>query len=75
MTMRKGDAIEIEHDHRKVQGEIVMISENQVSLMIKFDAMIGGHAGMMPATRHDKERHIYRSIIDGTEVMIRERQR
>jgi hypothetical protein len=71
MTYRKGDAILVTVGDRTVEGEVLMISENQVSALIGFDAMIGTHAGMMPVTRWDAARNAYRSIIDGTEVILR----
>lgn len=71
----KGDAILIDYEGRTVEGEVLMISENQVSAIIGFDAMISGHAGMMPVTRWDKARNVYRSIIDGTEVTIRKKKK
>jgi metal-dependent amidase/aminoacylase/carboxypeptidase family protein len=71
----KGDAIEVTCEGRTVEGEVLMISENQVSAIIGFDAMIGTHAGMMPVTRWDTARNVYRSIIDGTEVTIRKKAR
>lgn len=73
--MIKGEDVEVTFEHRTVIGKIEMISDNQVSLLVSFEAVLGGHAGMMAATRHDKERHIYRSIIDGTPVTIRSKQR
>ena len=69
----KGDAIEVDYKGRTVEGEVLMISENQVSAIIGFDALIGTHAGMMPVTRWDAARNVYRSIIDGTEVTIRKK--
>lgn len=70
--MKNGDGINITtRDGRTVPGEVVLISENQVAAMIKFEAILGCHIGMMPVMRHDKERCAYRSIIDGTEVVLR----
>jgi len=73
MMYSKGDAILIACEDRTIEGEVLMISENQVSALISFDAMIGTHAGMMPVTRWDAARNAYRSIIDGTEVTIRKK--
>lgn len=72
--MKNGDAIVITCGDRTVVGEIIMISENQVSALIKFETVLGKHAGMMPVMRHDKDRSVYRSIIDGTEITIRSMQ-
>lgn len=70
--MQAGDAITIVHDGRTLAGRVVMISDNQVSALIGFDGLVGRHAGMMPVMRWNAQRKIYRSIIDGTEVTIRE---
>lgn len=70
--MQAGDAITIIHDGRPRPGRVVMVSDNQVSALIGFDGLVGGHAGMMPVMRWNAQRKIYRSIIDGTEVTIRE---
>jgi hypothetical protein len=47
----------------------MMASANGLSLMIGFDAMLGGHVGMMPVTMRDGVSGF--SIIDGTEVVIK----
>lgn len=47
----------------------MMASANGLSLMISFDAMLHGHAGMMPVTMRDGVSGF--SIIDGTEVIIK----
>jgi hypothetical protein len=70
MTFKNGDEVLITHEGRIVPATIVMISRNQVSALIEFDALLGGHAGTMPIMRHDREKGIYRSIIDGTEVTL-----
>jgi hypothetical protein len=72
-TFREGDEIIVNCDNRTVPGKIVMISDNQVSVMLSFDATLKGHAGLMPAMRHDKERGVYRSIIDGAEVTFKKK--
>ena len=71
MKLQKGDAILVTCEGRTVEGEILMISDNQVSALIRFDILLGQHADMMPIVRHDLARGIYRSIIDGTEVTMR----
>lgn len=67
----KGDPAIVTCGDRTIRAEVVMISPNQVSVLIQFDAVLGGHIGMMPAMRHDKDLGIYRSIIDGTEFTMR----
>jgi hypothetical protein len=71
MKYVKGDAIEVTCEGRTVEGEVIMASANSLSLMIGFEAMLGGHVGMMPVMMRDA--HNGSSIIDGTEVTIRKR--
>ena len=68
----KGDAIEITCGDRTVEGVVLIGSPNNVSLMIGFEALLHGHAGMMPIFLHDDG--VYRSIIDGTEVTLKKVQ-
>ena len=70
-TYAKGDAIEIVHEGRAVEGTVIFASPNSLSLMIGFDAMLGGHVGMMPVTMRDATNGY--SIVDGTEVTIRKK--
>ena len=72
MTLRQGDSIVITCEDMQVDGTVVIASENNVSLMIRFEAILGGHVGMMPVLLHGDG--VYRSIIDGTEVSIEQRR-
>ena len=67
----KGDAIEVSCEGRTVEGVVIFASANGLSLMIGFEAMLGGHAGMMPVTMRDATSGY--SIIDHTEITIRKR--
>lgn len=73
ITYMSGDEILITCDSKTIPGTVVMISTNQVSAMIKFDAVLNGHAGMMAVQRHDLAKGIYRSIINGTEVTFQKK--
>jgi hypothetical protein len=75
MTFNNGDNVLMTCGERTVEATILMISKNQVSAMLAFDAMIHGHAGLMPVIRHDQQRDAYRSIIDGTEITLREKKK
>jgi hypothetical protein len=66
--MKTGDPIWIEHDGRTVEGTILLASENERSLVVGFEAMLGGHLGMMPVLLD--EHGYYRSIITGEAVTI-----
>ena len=69
MRYAKGDAIEVTYEDRTVDGTVIFASPNGLSLMLGFEALLGGHAGMMPVTMRDGSNGF--SIIDGTEITIR----
>lgn len=71
MTYTKGDPIDVDYDGRTVEAIVVMASPNGQSLMIRFEAMLGGHVGMMPVTMIDDFNGY--SIMDGTHVTIRKK--
>lgn len=63
-----GDEVLIEYEDRSVSGWIVLASPNSISLMLGFEAMLGGHVGMMPVLCHDDG--IYRSIVTEKPVKL-----
>lgn len=65
---KNGDEVLIEYEGRSVPGWIILASPNSVSLMLGFEAMLGGHVGMMPVLRHDDG--VYRSIISEEAVRL-----
>lgn len=67
----EGDAITISAEGRTLQGRIIMASPNGKSLVIGFDAMIGGYVGMMPVSHEDGDR--YRDLINDHEILIARR--
>jgi hypothetical protein len=71
MTFSKGDDIIIVCDGRKVDGEIMMASEKNFALMVKFDTILAGHVQMMPVFLVEGD--VYRSVVDNTKVIIRRR--
>jgi hypothetical protein len=68
--MKTGAPIWIGFDGRTVEGTVMMASDNGRSLFLAFEAMLGGHVGMMPVLLEDG---VYRSIITGEAVTITER--
>ena len=48
LTCRKGDAVVITYDGRTVDGEVLLASANGQSLVLGFEALLGGHVGVMP---------------------------
>lgn len=74
MKLENDEEVLITCDGRTVPGKVVMVSSNQVSALVSFEALLGGHTGMMPVTRWDLARDAYRSIINGTEITIKKLQ-
>jgi hypothetical protein len=71
--MKTGDLVWIGYDDRlAVEGWIILASENEQSLMLGFEAILGGHVGMMPVLM---EGGVYRSIITGEAVAVVPRPR
>jgi hypothetical protein len=70
--MKDGDDILIVCEGRTLPAKVVMISTNQVAALIAFEGILGGHVGSMPVQRWNKDLGLYRSIINGTEVKLRE---
>lgn len=66
-TVKRGDFVWIEREGQRVQAMVVLASENQDSLMLMFDAMFQGYAGMMPLLREDG---VYRDLINGWEIAV-----
>jgi len=77
MTFASGDECMVTCGDRTVVARIIIMSENQISGFIEYEAILNGHAGSMPImaqTSTDAARGIYRSIIDGTQVTLSRKQ-
>jgi hypothetical protein len=72
IAFKNGDKVLICNGTKTILGEVAMTSKDSVSVLIFFDGMLGGHLGAMPIMRYDRALGIYRSIIDGTEVTLRQ---
>jgi hypothetical protein len=73
MAFATGEPCMVACGNRTVEGKVVIISDNQMSAFIKFDAMLAGHVGEMPIaafTPAEAALGRYHSIIDGTEVRL-----
>jgi len=66
--MKTGDRVAIECEGRTVDGTVLLASEKGRSLMVKFEAILAGHVGMMPLLADDAGD--FRSIINGALVRI-----
>ena len=67
---RTGDAIAIQCGYRSIPGSVILASENGASLMLSFEAILDGHAGMMPVLRDDDG--LYHSVVTGNLVEFTE---
>lgn len=67
-TLKTGDAVRIVYEGRTVRGSVKLASPNGRSLILEFEAILGGFAGMMPALMDDHG--IYRDLIFGRHVGV-----
>lgn len=67
---RRGDLVHIEWLGRKVAGRIRLASPNGQSLMLAFDAMLEGYAGMMPVL-WDSAHQLFRDLVKGETACLR----
>ena len=66
--MKTGDKITILYDREEHPGTVIFASPNGKSLMLGFDAILGGHVGMMPVLQDDDG--VYRSIVTHEPVAL-----
>jgi hypothetical protein len=52
-VFRKGDRVKIGWEGRTINAEVLIASPNGKSLMLQFEAIIGGYVGMMPVVQDD----------------------
>jgi hypothetical protein len=65
--IKTGDKVWIGCDDRTVEGVVILASKNGESLMLGFEALLDGHAGMMPVLMTNG---VFRSIITGQAVAV-----
>jgi hypothetical protein len=66
-AVKTGDLVWIGCDDRTVEGTILLASGNERSLMLGFEAILGGHVGVMPVLFVDG---VYRSVVTGEAVAV-----
>lgn len=64
---KTGERVRITFAGRTVVGHVVLASPNGRSLFLKFEAILGGHVGGMPALEDDG---VFRSLITHEEVKL-----
>lgn len=66
---RSGDAVAIGFDGRTVEGSVMLASSNGLSLMLQFEAVLGGFLGEMPVMGDGSGG--YRDLVSGRPVTIK----
>jgi hypothetical protein len=66
--LHKGSHVLIIYKGREVEGRVIMASDNLKSLMLGFDAMLGGFVGMMPVLDNGDG---YRDLIENEPVEVK----
>jgi hypothetical protein len=66
--LRTGESVLIEYEGRTLPGSVMLASGNGRSLMLAFDGLLGGHAGMMPVLQD--EHGAYSALMTGAEVKV-----
>lgn len=64
--------MEITCDGRTVEGTVTLASSNGRSLVLAFEALLGGHAGMMPVLGETAEGPFH-ALLTGQAVELRSR--
>lgn len=68
MIFKTGDVVTATFDGRTVDALVILASANGRSLAISFDAMLGGHVGMMPVLQ--REDGNYEALITAEPIML-----
>ena len=67
--MKTGDRVMIRFEGQSVQGKVELASGNGASLMLAFEAVLGGYVGMMPVIR-EGDGPLYLDLIHGKPVTV-----
>ena len=66
--MKRGDFVRIERGEAKMEAMVTLASPCGGSLMVMFDGMFCGFAGMMPLLRDDEG--VYRDLVTSQPVAL-----
>jgi hypothetical protein len=64
---KTGERLRIVYRDRTVEGHVILSSPNGRSLMLGFDALLGGYAGMMPVS---EEQGVFRDLMTKSTVTL-----
>jgi hypothetical protein len=67
---KKDQEIIVSMNGKQVDAVVTLASPNGVSLMIRFDDMLGGYIGMMPVF-YSEEKQQFTDLIEGRELIIK----
>lgn len=71
--LKKDDRVIVTYSGLAVDGKVLLVSPNQMSMMLTFDAILGKYAGMMPVLMDEKE-GFYRDLIFKQHVGIKPKE-
>lgn len=60
--LREGDSVLIDYEGRRAAGKVALASDNGRSLMLSFDAILGGYPGLMPVLKSPDDGQ-YRDLV------------
>jgi hypothetical protein len=66
--LRTGSHVLICYKGREIEGTVRMVSDNQKSIALVFDGMLGGYIGMMPALDNGDG---FRDLVEGDIVEVK----
>ncbi len=69
-SFKQGDRVRITYKGRMVPGVVFLASDNGFSLMLSFQAMLGGYVGTMPVLWDEIEPGGYKDLIEWQPVLI-----
>jgi hypothetical protein len=58
---KTGDKLWVRYGGHTLEASVLFASHNRMSLILEFDAILGGHVGMMPVLQDDEG--VFRSIV------------
>lgn len=65
-----GESVTIRYRQKTAAGRVKLASDNGRSLMLEFDAMLGGYAGMMPVLWLEDRQPGFYCLVEGEAVQV-----
>lgn len=67
-ALQRGDFVTLRYQRQSIEAMVMLASENQKSLMLGFNGLIGGHLNAMSVLMDDGG--VYRSLMSSRPVII-----